>query len=83
MSFLANDRYPVTGDRDRERSRGSRDRTTLESDYGRLTDRPEGDWGYGGGRGRGRSPGRCFPSAQFSRDASPSVFPLAYLYPTG
>lgn len=59
MSFLANDRYAVTGDRDRERSRGSRDRTTLESDYGRLTDRPEGDWGYGG-RGRGRSPGMVF-----------------------
>lgn len=60
MSFLANDRYVAAGDRDRERSRGSRDRATLESDYGRLTDRPEGDWGYGGGRGRGRSPGMVF-----------------------
>lgn len=59
MSFLANDRY-AGGDRDRDRSRGSRDRAALENDYGRLTDRPEGDWAYGppGGRGRGRSPGR-------------------------
>ncbi|KAH0608273.1 uncharacterized protein H6S33_002325 [Morchella sextelata] len=58
MSFLTNDRY-AGGDRDRDRSRGSRDRSAMESDYGRLAERPErldGDWPYGSGRGRGRSP---------------------------
>lgn len=55
MSYLGNDRYNG-GDRDRDRSRGSRDRATLESDYGRLND---AEWGYG--RGRGRSPGEWPP----------------------
>jgi hypothetical protein len=67
MSFLTNDRY-AGGDRDRDRSRGSRDRSAMESDYGRLAERPErldSDWPYGSGRGRGRSPGG-FLISQFS-----------------
>jgi hypothetical protein len=58
MSYLGNDRYNG-GDRGRDRSRGSRDRAALESDYGRLNERGDAEWGYG--RGRGRSPGRASP----------------------
>lgn len=58
MSYPGNDRYNG-GDRGRDRSRGSRDHAALESDYGRLNERGDADWGYG--RGRGRSPGRESP----------------------